>query len=228
MTETAKAPAAKDPPDDNNKRLAYLEETAPKVLAVVASLVGLLLPDHELAPKDPDEGPLAHTIRLVSEASDALEGRRDELEERIKGLEEDLAAAKKSNAAAERAARSKHGKGAKQVKARKVGELKGGTDRAALDAAMAAEAEFEIVFSTGTSEIIEFDPVIVYPPAFTRLGRERYNLRDAIMVRGAGREHRVRGVGLLVDGKQIAYTEFPKAVAVPVGQEMKFDRMIGF
>lgn len=150
------------------------------------------------------------------------------LEEQVRTLEEDLAAERKNSAAVDRGLRAAHRKGVKQVKARKLGELKDGTDREALIAAMEAGAELEIVFSNGTAELIEFEPVIVSPQAFQRIGRERFNLRDAVLVKGAGKEQRVRGVALLADGKQIAYTAFPNPVSVPVGQQVKFDRMIGF
>jgi len=230
-------PPAENPPADNNKRLAYLEETAPKVLAIAASLLGKLLPDHELAPRDAGEDPLVHTIRLLTEAQDALEeraGNSDDaetiaaLEEKVLTLEEDLATVRKAEAAANRGARMAHRQGKSPGKARKVGELKDGTDREALLKAMDDGENLEIVLSTGTAEILEFDPIMVYPQAFRRTGRSRFDLIDAVIVKGAGKEQRVRGVALLAGGKQIAYTAFPNPVKVPVGQQVKFDRMIGF
>lgn len=160
------------------------------------------------------------------------------LEEEVRTLTEDLKAAQKAEASANRAARAVHRRGAKPKKPRKVGapaiEDEGKAAEFAADqtkaviAAMDSGEELELVFSDGTSEIGEFDPVLVNPDAFARQGASRFALREAVIVRGAGLEKRVRGVGLLVGGKQIAYTAFPDPVKVPVGQEVKFDRMIVF
>lgn len=160
------------------------------------------------------------------------------LEEQVRTLTEELAAAQKAEASANRAARAVHRRGAKPKKPRKIGapsvEKEEDASKAAavqseaVIEAMESGGELELVFSDGATEIGEFDPVLCNPDAFMRQGARRFALRDAVIVRGAGAEKRVRGVGLLVDGKQIAYTAFPDPVKVPIGQEVKFDRMIVF
>lgn len=148
------------------------------------------------------------------------------LEEQVRSLTEDLDKAHATIASFDKAAASRHRKGPKSSKARKVSPVEAGEGDVA--AAMEAGEELELVFSNGSHEIVEFDPIRVFAPAFHKQGARRYVLRDAILVKGAGEEKRVRGVGLFAGGKQVGWCAFPQPVSVPVGGERKFDRMIVF
>lgn len=148
------------------------------------------------------------------------------LEEQVRSLTEDLEKAHATIASFDKSAASKHRKGPKSSKARKVSPVE--PAEGALGEAMEAGEELELVFSNGSHEIVEFDPIRVFAPAFQKQGASRFLLRDAILVKGAGEEKRVRGVGLFAGGKQVAWCGFPRAVPVPVGAERKFDRMIVF
>lgn len=164
------------------------------------------------------------------------------LEEKVRTLTEDLNAANETIRKADSMKAQKLRKGDRAVKTRHIGSalwLKGGlngdpteerfeTDREKLKAAMEGGKEVEIVLSNGVTELAGFDPIFTYPSAFIKRGADRWDLREPLLVKGFSNDTRVRGVGLLVDGEQIAYTEFPRPVKIPVGQEVKFDRMICF
>lgn len=264
------APEGKDPPADNNKRLAFLEAASTKlgdamiaaglmeedsgeepVQAAEPELIRLgrmdqraaklreFLGERDIELED-GEHPVDAVMRqfgeLEKQAADNAEAagngedadRIDALEDQVRSLTEDLEKANAELAKANRTTAAQIRKGAKPAKARKVGPLKDGTDRKALVEAIDSGKEMEIVLSNGTAEIAEFDPVLVSGAGFYRRGAERFDLIEPLIVKGAGQEKRVRGVGLLVGGKQIAWTEFPRTVSVPEGQQVKFDRMINF
>jgi len=286
MADEAKPTAKPKVPADNNKRLHFLEEHAPKVLLATTAMIAVIMPDLEIAPASADEDPLVHAIRLMGELAEAAkEGRQhaeaqeaklrdvlaaagllpdpddgdetlfdvvlieiarlgkiDEaaqdpdnelaaLKAKIVNLEEDLAKAEAETAKAIRAGNTKirRAKRGSKAKVRSVAVVDGGTDRKKLvDLMLDPATQFEIVLSNGESEILEFDPVTVGSGGFQRRGAGGFDLIEPMVVRGAGTEHRVRGVGLFCKGKLLAYSEFPNAVTVPVGQEVKFERMIGF
>jgi hypothetical protein len=115
-------------------------------------------------------------------------------------------------------------------KARAIGAPAEPMIRQAFDDIMqsARDKPLELVFSDGKREILEIDPLEVWPAGFRRAGA-RLALIAAPHVRGTVNPSlRVRGVGLLADGEQIAWCEFPDPVEVPLGGEVKFDRMIAF
>lgn len=273
-------PEAKNPPADNNKRLAFVEAELPKLATSVLALGAIIKPDDErelgvdedpivfvqsvlteltedqaelhdrlrnvlvtceLIEEDNAEREVAVACSEIKRMFDALENapaptpdekdnRIVELEGKIANLEDDLEAARVEANKAQRADAAKPRRKKKSVKARKVGALdpKKVISRQALKELLEAGTEFEIVLSNGTSEIIEFEPVYAKSPAFHKRGGSGIDLIEPLIVRGAGTEHRVRGVGLFADGKQIAWTEFPSPVKVPIGQEVRFDRMLCF
>ena len=148
------------------------------------------------------------------------------LEEQVRTLTEQLGEAQAEIAKFDAGKARQHRPGKVQVKARKAGPVK--ADEGELATAMESGEELELVFSNGDREITDFEPVLVRGAAFDKRGGGRFALRDKLTVRGAGTEHRIRGVALLRDGKPVAFCQFPKPVAVPVGGERAFDRMIVF
>lgn len=226
-------------PGVDPERLEFLENIGERVRDAVLALISAVAPDMEIAPKS-DEDVAEHGARLLTEllervsAAEEANGNSDEsetiaaLEDQVRSLTEDLAKAKAEAAKAARATSAQIRKGARPSKIRKVGPIKGGTDTEAVIAAMEGPDPVQVVLSDGGHEIMEFDPIDVGGGGFYRRGKGRFDLIEALLVQGAGQERRVRGVGLFAGGKQIAWTEFPNVVTVPVGQQVKFDRMISF
>lgn len=123
-------------------------------------------------------------------------------------------------------------KGRESGKPRKVGpdfpalEADNG-DQKPLDRIMNGDDALELVFSNGTDELLEFQPYDVRGTSFERHAGG-WRLRDPILLKGSSEDTRVRGVALLLHGKQIAWSAFAEAVRVPRNQEVNFDKMISF
>ena len=171
---------------------------------------------------DAQEGATAGELAAIGRA-DAAEKRVGELEDQVKTLSEDLGNAGLALAKATGSALRKTRALARSSKARKIGPLKGGTDREALKLAMDDAVDpMQIVFSNGAAEIIELEPIEAFPPAFRVVQGDQYRLIDDVLVKGTRDGTRVRGIGLVMpDGRQIAYQEI-EPVDLPAGQERKF------
>lgn len=186
-----------------------------------------------VAPEKLEE--LAEAERRVAELEGQLADRGIELDNvqaQLRAKTEDLTKVQGKLDRAERKVKS----AAKSVpresagKARKVAELEKPMVRAAFEEIMdsAREKPLELVFSDGKREILEIDPLEVWPAGFRRAGARRALIAAPHVKGTVNPSLRVRGVGLLLDGEQIAWCPFPDPVEVPLGGEVKFDRMIAF
>lgn len=171
----------------------------------------------------------AHVAATADAAPDA---DTEQLKARLAQLEGENAELAATVAAFDEVAAKRHRKGDRQVKARKLGPVKAKADEnaAAIAEAMAGGAELELAFGHEGDEVIQFEPVRVFAGAFQRQGgsEPRFVLRDPVSVRGGSADLTVDGVALLEAGKQVAWCAFRHPVAVPAGQERRFDRTIVF
>lgn len=109
------------------------------------------------------------------------------------------------------------------AKPRKVGAMKDGeavTDAGfdddgkplralsdALDVAAREGKSIEIVFSDGKQELIQVAPIAVEGPAWIDRMQGKFLLEPIELAGGGPASFQVTGYGLLIDGKQVAYTE---------------------
>lgn len=111
---------------------------------------------------------------------------------------------------------------------RDVGPTFGGISFAELGDAIRAEAAFEIAFSNGEFEIIDFPPVAISPSDLHRVDGSRYVVAKAIDIMGGVAPERIHGAGLLLEGVQVGYCALEPAAVVLPGHEWRFHRSLIF
>jgi hypothetical protein len=89
---------------------------------------------------------------------------------------------------------------------------------------------FEIVFSNGEYELVEFGspPIEIPAAALNRVDGSRYIVGKAISIRGGQAPARIVGAGLFYRGEQVAFCAFEPAAVIQPGQERRFDRALIF
>jgi hypothetical protein len=87
---------------------------------------------------------------------------------------------------------------------------------------------FEIAFSNGEFEIVDFEPVKIAAKDLTRVDSSRFVVEPPIHIRGLGAKVKVHGAGLLYGGDQVAYCAFDPQPVVEHGQERRFHRALIF
>lgn len=164
--------------------------------------------------------PASEDAAAAVKRADDLEVKVGQLEDANKTLSEDLELARAAFAHAKGEALKVGRKLPRSTKARKIVPME--INRELLAAAMVDALDpMQIVFSNGATEIIELEPLAVYPPAFRLVQADQYRLIEDVLVKGSRDGTRVRGFGLVVDGKQIAWQAI-EPVDLPAGQERKF------
>lgn len=89
---------------------------------------------------------------------------------------------------------------------------------------------FEIVFSNGEFEHVEFGtpPITIAASDLIRVDSSRYLVGKAINIRGGLAPAKLAGVGLFYAGEQVAFCAFEPAAVIQPGQERRFDRSLIF
>ncbi len=218
------------------------------VVMAAMNVASRFAPKLELAPTSAEESAQDHGLRLL-DALAALtkdEGETDRVAEleglladrgtELDNVREDLRKANEAAAAsasradrADRARLTAQRPKVKSSKARKVGEMQAdGVDRELMDKLMdAGEDELELVFTDGQREVVELEPIAVYPAAFRRARAGKFMLNDALEVRATMDGIALAGVALLdSSGKQVAYSPLIEPVTMHAGQRRKFDNLI--
>lgn len=113
--------------------------------------------------------------------------------------------------------------------ARDVGPEYGTLSMVEIKAAADAGATFELAFSNGTFEIIEYSTprIELTGPQLTRVEDGKMMVKPPVHIKGAGPEV-LHGVGLLLEDVQVGYCRFEPAIPISAGDERKFDRVIIF
>jgi polyhydroxyalkanoate synthesis regulator phasin len=114
--------------------------------------------------------------------------------------------------------------------ARDVGPDCGSLSGEEIAQAVAAEAEFEVAFSNGEFEIVDFSspPIVVSPGQLERVNSAQFAVGPAVLIRGASAPEELHGAGLLLEGVQVGYCRFDPPIRIEPGQERKFDRALIF
>lgn len=91
------------------------------------------------------------------------------------------------------------------------------------------DAAFEVAFSNGDFEILEFTPTEqIKPASLSRVDGSRYLLLQPIVLKGGDHPEEIHGAGLLLEGTQVGYCPFEPPLTVQPGHEWKFDRSLIF
>jgi hypothetical protein len=94
-------------------------------------------------------------------------------------------------------------------------------------AAIAGGARFEVVFSNGEFEIVDFQPIDIGGEDLLRATNRQFSVIPPIHIK-AGQDDTIDGAGLLLEGVQVGYCQFDPPIKVQQGQERKFDRALIF
>jgi hypothetical protein len=114
------------------------------------------------------------------------------------------------------------------AKARDVGPAFKQLTDVAIAKLIAEGGGFEIAFSNGEFEIVDFEPVKIAAKDLTRVDSSRFVVEPPIHIRGLGAKVKVHGAGLLYGGDQVAYCAFDPQPVVEHGQERRFHRALIF
>lgn len=87
--------------------------------------------------------------------------------------------------------------------------------------------ELELAYSNGEYELIDFGPSPIDAGVLVYRGH-KFHVEPAIHLKGGPADVELNGVGLIVDGEQFAYCEFPEPQAIASRSERKLERMITF
>lgn len=176
---------------------------------------------------DPNAAPqLAQRVAALEAERDAANARADKAEK------------------ASKAAKAKVSRGEAPAKPRAIGAMKEGealTDTArdgngdkvtALSDAIAKAEEagkpIEIVFSDGKKELTQVPPAVLSGPVWVDRMQGKF-LRDPVVIEGSGSaSFQIRGYALLIDGKQVAYTERSDPINVAPGTKVTLQDDIYF
>lgn len=112
--------------------------------------------------------------------------------------------------------------------ARDVGPTFGGLTHTELRAAIDAGAAFDVVFSNGEYELVDFEPSRIKGTDLTRVDSSRFIVTPAIHLKGADHPHQLHGAGLLLEDVQVAYCPFDPPLTVHPGSDWRFERQILF
>lgn len=114
--------------------------------------------------------------------------------------------------------------------ARDVGPTFGALTLPELQQAVAAGLSFELAFSNGEFELVEFSspPIVVQAADLQLLDGYRHVVRPAIHIKGGAMPQIIKGAGLLLEGVQVAYHGFTAPLTIHPGAEWKFERQIAF
>lgn len=93
-----------------------------------------------------------------------------------------------------------------------------------------AGAEFELVFSNGEFEIVDFSvpPIVIQASGLDRVDATRHVVSKALYIKGGSAEHRLHGAALLQGNKVVSYCAFDPVITVRPDEERKFDRALIF
>jgi hypothetical protein len=112
--------------------------------------------------------------------------------------------------------------------ARDVGPTFGRLTADEIAEAIEAGARFEIAFSTGEFELVDFGPIYVNGEDLHRFATQQYAVATSIHIKGASVPMEIDGAGLLLEGAQVGYCTFDPAVHIEPGQERAFNRALIF
>lgn len=87
---------------------------------------------------------------------------------------------------------------------------------------------FEVAFSNGDFEIVDFPAIPIAGVDLVRVDSSRYIVKQPIHIRGGAARSRIHGAGLLYAGEQVGYCTFEPVIGVDPGQERRFDRALIF
>lgn len=196
----------------------------------VGELADCILEHHEGAIEN--EGAIETAIKILS-ATPATDGqatpgeiaaiaRAEAAEKRVAELELALAKATTSPGAAVPPAPARR----VSNKPRKVGPKAAVVSRLELEGLIDDGVPFELVFSDGKNELIEFAPLTVVAGDLRSVGGRRA-LGPAPTIKGVV-DRLIHGAALMRGDVQVSYCEFPRQVPIEAGQERKFDNAITF
>lgn len=190
-------------------------------------------------PVDADADMLAHVnaaltaLDVANNAPKAGANGDAAKDARIEELEKELAAQKAKTSKAKKAASV--AEAAAPATPRDVGPLKKQKSGRDLLEAIGDADQVELVFSDGQAELVDLKPRTISADGFELLGNDRVRLKvDELRVHGprpgeAGAPYGLRGYGLLLDGKQVAWAGRPEQLSIGAGTqlELKDDVVFG-
>jgi len=189
------------------------------------AVVHAAYPKFEAAIADADQDGVNDDLhaRLV-----AAEGSADDAQAEIEDLKATVARLEK-DLASSKAKVAKLSDGEKTVKPRKIGPVKEVLDRDKLRAAIADADKVEILFGDGKADS-GATPVVVEGDAWVdhALG---LMLKETVEVHGpshGSEPYFVKGYALLLDGKQVAWSERPEPLSIGAGQKFGLSNDIFF
>jgi hypothetical protein len=112
--------------------------------------------------------------------------------------------------------------------ARDVGPAFKSLSEVAIGKLAAEGGQFEIAFSNGEYEILDFAPVKIAAKDLHRVDSLHFIVGPAVNIRGGHAPARIHGAGLLYGGEQVAYCAFEPPIIIQPGQERRFDRALIF
>jgi hypothetical protein len=112
--------------------------------------------------------------------------------------------------------------------ARDVGPSFGSLTADEIQAAIDAGGAFEIAFSNGEYEIVEFGPITIAGSDLHRFATNQFAVAPTLHIKGAVLTEDIDGAGLLMEGVQVGYCSFDPAVRIEPGQERAFNRALIF
>lgn len=112
--------------------------------------------------------------------------------------------------------------------ARDVGPTNGSLTADEIQSAIDAGARFEIAFSNGDYELVEFGPTYVAGSDLHRFATQQFAVAPALHIKGGSVGEEIHGAGLLLEGTQVGYCTFDPAVRIEPGQERAFNRALIF
>jgi len=187
--------------------------------------------------------PVTDDADLLSQMNLALEaGKRADTDgsvgdagqaARIEELEKELAAQKAKTSKAKKAASV--AEAAAPASPRDIGPLEKQPSGRDLLKAIGDADQVELVFSDGQAEIVALKPRTISVDGFELLGTDRVRLKvDELRVHGprpgeVAAPYGLRGYGLLLDGKQVAWAGRPEQLSIGAGNqlELKGDVVFG-
>jgi hypothetical protein len=112
--------------------------------------------------------------------------------------------------------------------ARDVGPTFGSLTADEIAQAIDAGGAFEIAFSNGEFELVEFGPIKIAGDQLHRFATNQFAVAPVIHVKGATAPESIHGAGLLLGDSQVGYCAFDPAVRIEPGQERAFNRALIF
>jgi DNA-binding transcriptional MerR regulator len=191
-----------------------------------------------IARADAAETRVGELEKALQEAAMGGDGEVAELQaanERIATLEAELAAARETLGGIDAAANAADAEIA-QIEtgprdAIECGPTFGGLLSEALKALIDAGTTFELVFSDGAHELVEFPPTPILASDLVRHGN-RFMVNSTIAIAGPRGEGaaslELDGAALLLSGEQVGYSQFERPLTVNSGDQRQFSRTFLF